>query len=172
MAEAAGAGRKQLQPSSELSWFPAFPPACMAWQSSMRKGITMNYRAGHALYRGLAFAARWIFEGLAYSGLAYSGLAYAAPYAAWPAREAENDVDVMPRSPFRPSRPGGPVTLPRLPDERQLVKEVEAYVRREGIRHEVNRPPLRSRSGISRLLQVPWPAQRRCGPTGFSSTGT
>jgi hypothetical protein len=79
---------------------------------------------GHALYRGLVFAARMLFE-----GLAYSGLAYAAPYAAWLAMEAENNVDATPRPPFRP---GGPVTLPRLSDERQLVKEVEAYVRRAG----------------------------------------
>ena len=97
----------------------------------------MNYRVGQALCRGLAFAARMIFE-----GLAYSGLAYAAPYAAWLAMEAENNVDATPRPPFRQSRPDGPVKLPRLSDERQLVTEVEAYVRREGIRHEVKRPPL------------------------------
>ena len=82
----------------------------------------MNYRAGHALYRGLAFVARMIFD-----ALAYSGLAYAAPYAAWLAVEAKNNVDATPRPPFRP---GGPVTLPRLSYERQLVKEVEAYLRR------------------------------------------
>ncbi len=78
----------------------------------------------HALYRGLAYTARTL-----YKGLLYSGLAYGEPYAVWLAREMENDPRPDGRPASLPSVPGE-VHGPRASDVRRLLKEVEAYARR------------------------------------------
>ncbi len=48
---------------------------------------------GRTLYRGLAFIARELFNGLAYSGIAY------APHAAWLYLEAKDQISGRPVAP-------------------------------------------------------------------------